>query len=124
MLAMMTMMLTSAAGIFSLGTRANLILIGVVLLVIGVMVRQRASRYSLTDMAIDAAWQTAKARGHTPTELEGKVREIASEQSNVRRAKLVAGHAARHVWAQVLGTVGVTFIALGLAALVAAWFRH
>lgn len=121
---MLMTMFVAAADVFALGSRANLIALGIVAIVIGLIIRQRASRYSLTDMAVDAAWQTAKARGHTPTELESKVREIASEQSNVRRAKLVAGHAARHVWAQVLATIGTTVVVLGLALLVAAWFRH
>jgi hypothetical protein len=123
-MAAMTAMLASAADLFAFGSRANLILIGAVLLIVGFLIRQRASRYSLTDMAIDAAWQTAKARGHTQTELENKVREIASEQSNARRAKLVAGHAARHALSQVLGTVGAVIIVLGLLVLVASYFRH
>jgi hypothetical protein len=119
----MTMLMT-AADVFILGSRANLIAFGIVAIVIGLLIRHRASRYSLTDMAVDAAWQTAKARGHTQTDLEDKVREIAAEQSNVRRAKLVAGHAARHVWSQVLSMIGLTVVVVGLALLVAGWFRH
>lgn len=121
---MLMAMLVSAADIFVLGSRANLIALGAIAIVLGLIIRQRASRYNLTDMAMDAAWQTAKARGHTPTELERNVREIAAEQSNVRRAKMVAGHAARHVWSQVLGMIGLTIAVLGLALLIAAWFRH
>ena len=119
----MLTMLVAAADFFSFGSRANLLLIGAVFIVAGFLLRQRASRYSLTDIAIDAAWQTAKARGHTPTELEGRVREIAAEQSNVRRAKMVAGHAARHVWSEVLSKTGLAVIVLGIIVLIAAWFR-
>jgi hypothetical protein len=121
MLTMLSMLMT-AADIFTIGSRANLLAIGAVLIVVGYMIRQRASRSSLTDMAIDAAWQTAKAHGHTPTELESKARQIVDEQSNVQRAKLVASHAARHVWAQVLGTIGFWVIVVGLAAWLGAWF--
>jgi hypothetical protein len=119
----MTTMLMSAGDIFTLGSRANLIAVGIALIIIGYLIRQRASRYSITDMAIDAAWRTAKARGHTATELEDKVRQIAGEQSNVLRARLVAGHAARHVWGQLLGTIGFWVIIIGLAALLGAWLR-
>jgi hypothetical protein len=119
----MTTMLMSAGDIFTLGSRANLIAVGIALIVTGYLIRQRASRYSITDMAIDAAWRTAKARGHTATELEDKVRQIAGEQSNVQRARLVAGHAARHVWGQLLGTIGFWVIIIGLAALLGAWLR-
>jgi hypothetical protein len=66
-------------------------------------------------LAIDTAWEVAKNRGRVDveTELGNRLKDLRAEPSNVGRAKMVAGHAARHVAAQVATIAGLVALAGG-----------
>jgi hypothetical protein len=68
-----------------------------------------ALRHDLKGLAIDTAWEVAKNRGRVDveTELGNRLKDLQAESSNVGRAKMVAGHAARHVAAQVATIAGL-----------------
>lgn len=58
--------------------------LGVMLLVIGLGLRNWSSRHDLKGIAMDAAWQVAKARGDlkVETDLGNKLKDLASDGSN------------------------------------------
>jgi hypothetical protein len=95
-----------------------MIVAGLALLVLGFFMKRWASRHDLKDLAVDAAWQVAKAKGDLTaaqsSDIGQRFKELADEQSNVGRAKKVAGHAVRHVVAQVLGIAGMTAMLVGV----------
>ncbi len=96
---------------------------GALLLLVGFWLWRWSSRHDLKGLAIDAAWQVAKARGNlkTETELGNKLKGLAADGSNVGRAKAATGHAVRHVLAQVASLAGLVAM-LGGAAMVAVAF--
>ena len=91
--------------------------IGVVLLVIGYLLRSWAARHDPMDLAKDAAWQVAKSKGKlsavNESELAGKFKELQADGSNTGRAKKAAGYAARHAAAQVAGICGLLSLLIG-----------
>ena len=97
---------------------------GVVLLLVGLWLWLWSSRHDLKGLAVDAAWQVAKARGNlsTETEVGNRIKDLAADGSNVGRAKKAAGYAARHVLAQIASLTGVIGILLGAALVAAAFF--
>ncbi len=107
-------------------THPYLLVAGGVLLVCGLLLLRWASRHDLKGLAIDTAWEVAKNRGRVDveTELGNRLKDLRAESSNVGRAKMVAGHAARHVAAQVATIVGLVALAAG-AVLIAlgVWWR-
>ena len=96
-------------------THPYLLAAGGFLIICGLLLLRWASRYDLKGLAIDTVWQVAKNRGRVDveTELGNRVKELREESSNVGRAKMVAGHAARHVVAQVASIAGLVALALG-----------
>jgi hypothetical protein len=96
---------------------------GAALLLLGSWLWRWSGRHDLKGMAVDAAWQVAKARGdlRARTDLGDKLKDLAAEKSNVGRATKAAGYAVRHAVAQV-ASVGSLVCLLAGAALVAAAF--
>lgn len=99
---------------------------GSIALILGLLLRRWASRHDLKDLAIDAAWQVAKARGDlgTKTELGSRFENLAAETSNTGRAKLAAGYAARHAAAQIAGLAGLLGLVVGAALIGAAFYLN
>ena len=97
-----------------------LLVAGGLLIVCGVLLLRWASRHDLKGLAIDTAWEVAKNRGRVDveTELGNRLKDLRAESSNVGRARMVAGHAARHVAAQV-ATIAALIALAGGAILVA-----
>ena len=104
-------------------THPYLLAAGGLLIVVGLLLMRWASRHDLKGLAIDAAWEVAKNRRlNVDTELGNRVQDLRAEGSNVGRAKMVAGHAARHVAAQVASIAGLIALAAGaLLIAVAVW---
>lgn len=96
---------------------------GALMLVAGFLLWRWSSRHDLKGMAVDAAWQVAKARGHigTETELGNRLKDLAADGSNVSRAKKATGYAVRHALAQVASIASLVML-LGGAGLIAAAF--
>lgn len=97
---------------------------GGILIICGLLLMRWASRYDLKGLALDAAWEVAKNRRlDVETELGNRVKGLRDEASNAGRAKMVAGHAARHVAAQVASIAGVVALAAGaLLIALAVWW--
>ncbi len=83
-----------------------------------------AGRHDLKGMAVDAAWQVAKARGdlRTETELGNRIKDVTAGASHTGKAKKAAGYAIRHVLAQVAGLASVVAMLGGAALIVAAFY--
>lgn len=96
-------------------THPYLLAAGGILMVCGLLLLRWASRYDLKGLAIDTAWEVAKNRGRVDveTELGNRLKDLRAESSNVGRAKMVAGHAARHVAAQAASIAGLVALAAG-----------
>ncbi len=105
-------------------THPYLLAAGGVLIICGLLLMRWASRYDLKGLAIDAAWEVAKNRRlNVETELGNRVKDLRDESSNTGRAKMVAGHAARHVAAQVATVAGLVALAAGaLLIALAVWW--
>ncbi len=105
-------------------THPYLLAAGGVLIICGLLLMRWASRYDLKGLAIDAAWEVAKNRRlNVETELGNRVKDLRDESSNTGRAKMVAGHAARHVAAQVATVAGLVALAAGaLMIALAVWW--
>ena len=97
---------------------------GAALIVLGILLFRWSSRYDLKGLALDTAWQVAKNRGRvdTETDLGNRLKELQAEGSNMRRAGMVAGHAARHVVAQVASIAALICLAAGAALIGLAWW--
>ena len=99
---------------------------GGVLIILGIFLFRWASRHDLKGLALDAAWQVAKNRGRvdTETDLGNRLKELQAEESNVQRAKMVAGHAARHVVAQAMTVAALICFAAGAVLIaIAVWWQ-
>lgn len=94
----------------------TLLVIGLVLFVLGWMLRSWASRHSLTDQVTDTAWEAVKKRdaGVIGREIKGKITEINQASSTLGKASKVAGYGVRHAMAQVAGLAGIAGILIGL----------
>ncbi len=98
---------------------------GGVLIICGFLLLRWASRHDLKGLAIDTAWEVAKNRGRVDveTELGNRLKDLRAESSNVGRAKMMAGHAARHVAAQAASIAGLGPLAAGaLLIALAVWW--
>lgn len=88
---------------------------GLLLILIGVLLWRWSSRHDLKGMALDAAWQVAKNRRlDVETDLGNRLKDLRSEGSNTRRAKLVAGHAVRHLLAPAVNITALVCLAAGM----------
>lgn len=97
---------------------------GGMLILLGILLFRWASRHDLKGLAIDAAWQVARRRGRldTETDLGNRLKELQAERSNMRRAGMLAGHAARHFAAQA-ASIGALISWLAGAVLIGlAWW--
>lgn len=94
---------------------------GVGVLVVGYLLRSWASRHNLTEVAtgaaMSAAWNTVRSGKvkAVPEEISSRFDDVASAKTNVGRAGKVAGYAARHVLAQLVGWIGFGLMLVGLA---------
>ena len=76
--------------------------------------------------AIGAAWQSARSGKlpDIPEDMKSKYNDIASEQSNVKRARKVGGTVARHFIAKVMSIAGLVGMLGGLAlAAAGVWWK-
>ncbi|NJO34740.1 MAG: hypothetical protein HC869_18075 [Rhodospirillales bacterium] len=107
-----------------MGTKLWLIAGGLVLVLIGVLIRWKTARYDLKDAAIDSAWTLARGRrtGENPTALEAKFNEIRSRPTWTGKATSAAGTAIGHFAAQVLGVVALVLVLVGLALAIFGFF--
>jgi hypothetical protein len=99
---------------------------GGLLIILGILLFRWASHYDLKGLALDAAWQVAKNRGRldVETDLGNRLKELQAEGSNVERARMVAGHAARHVVAQAMNVTALICFAAGAVLIaVAVWWK-
>ena len=101
-----------------------MMLVGAVSILLGGLMRWRASRYDLKDAAIDSAWTLARGKrtAENPTALEARYREIHDQATWGGRAKKAVGTVAGHFIAQVLGVVSLVLMLGGLVLLVAGYF--
>lgn len=105
-------------------THPYLLAAGGFLILCGLLLMRWASRHDLKGLAIDAAWEMAKNRRlDVETDLGNRVKEVRDETSNVGRAKMVAGHTARHVAAQVASIAGLIAVAAGALLIALAVWR-
>jgi hypothetical protein len=108
--------------------RPSLLLIGLGVFIVGWLLRRWAGRHDMmgvvTGAATGAAWQAVKGRKvpDMPGALKSKMQEFQAEGSNVGRAKKVAGYAARHFIAQVVGVMGWIGLLAGLGLMAAGMF--
>jgi hypothetical protein len=99
-----------------------LLAVGLALLVAGYLLRSWASRHNLTDVAtgaaVSAAWSTVRGGKlpSVPNEISSRFDfdDVASAKTNAGRAGKVAGYAARHFLAQVVGWAGFLLMIAGL----------
>jgi hypothetical protein len=108
--------------------RPSLLLIGLAVFIVGWLLRRWAARHDMMGMvtgaATGAAWQAVKGRKvpDIPDALKSKMNEFQAEGSNAGRAKKVAGYAARHFIAQVVGVMGWIALLGGLGLMAAGVF--
>lgn len=99
---------------------------GGLLIIVGLLLYRWASRHDLKGLAVDAAWQVSKNRGRldVDTELGRRLRDLQAEDSNAARAKMVTGHAVRHIVAQVLNVAALIALAAGAVLIgLAMWWK-
>jgi hypothetical protein len=101
--------------------------IGCVLFIVGLWFWRWASRNSLDfkGAAVGAAWQGVKqGRLDVPDDLKNRFNDIASENSNTKRAAKAGGMAARHFIAKVFSLIGLVGMLGGLALAAAGiWWK-
>ena len=105
-------------------TQGWLVLSGVLLIVLGAVIRWRSARYDLKDAAIDSAWTLARGKrsSENPTALESKFNEIRNQATWTGRATKAAGTAAGHFASQVLAVVALVMALAGLALIAFGYF--
>ena len=108
----------------------TLCIIGVVLLGIGFLMMNWASKRNLKDVAIGAAlgagwtllWK--RQRPGVPEEFTSCVEEVRSQDSHLGKATVVTGYAVKHFVAQVMGFAGLASFAIGALLLALGIFWH
>jgi H+/gluconate symporter-like permease len=106
----------------------TLLAIGLLVMVIGFLLRRWASRHNLmTGMAgglKQAAFDTVRSKGanlqHNP--LSDKLHQVAAQGSHTGKAKVAAGFAIKHFLSQAVGIAGWIAMIGGLAMAVAGVF--
>lgn len=95
------------------------------LIVVGLLIRWRVSRYDLKDAAIDSAWTIARGQrsAENPTALEARYHDIAAAPTWFGRARRTAGSVIGHFMAQLLGVGALVLVLLGLVLLGVSLFR-
>src|SRR4029453_16939176 len=93
--------------------------LGLLLLLIGYLILNWASRRNLKDVAIGAALITVftllwkRQRPGIPKEVTSRVDEVRAQGTHLGKAGVVTGYAVKHVIAQVTGLVGALMMLLG-----------
>jgi hypothetical protein len=93
---------------------------GGILILLGILILWRTSRYDLKGAVMDSVWQLARGKrtAANPTAIEAKLREIQAEGTITGKAKRAAGQVIGHFVAQALGVVAL--VAIGLGAILVA----
>ena len=101
-----------------------LLVAGIVGLVVGWLLFRWSGRHDIKGLAFDAAWTAAKSRGKTAMtpEIQAKLDALRADGSTIGRGKQVAGMAARHFVAQVVGIASYVAILGGLGMAAAAFW--
>src|SRR5262245_61828738 len=107
-----------------MSTGVWLMISGTALILLGVLLRWKASNYDLKDAALDSAWTLARGKrtAENPTALEAKYQDIASQPSWTGKATRTAGTVAGHFAAQVAAAVALVMILVGAALTVGGYF--
>jgi hypothetical protein len=106
-----------------MSSNAWLILAGVVLVLLGVLIRWRTARYSLKDAAIESAWALARGErtAENPTALEAKLHDVQAWKGKAGKA---ASTVAGHFIAQVSAVLAIAMVVGGvLLALLGIFWR-
>lgn len=98
-----------------LGPHAWMFYTGGGLLLLGLMIMWRTSRYDLAGAAVDSAWQVATGgrSAENPTAIEKHIKDIASKQTVAGKAKAAAGTVVGHFFAKVMGVVSLIMMVIG-----------
>jgi hypothetical protein len=101
-----------------------LMLSGVVLIVLGALIRWRTARYDLKDAAFDSAWTIVRGKrtAQNPTALETRFNEIRRQPTWTGRATSAAGTAAGHFASQAFAVIALAMVLAGLALVVLGYF--
>jgi hypothetical protein len=104
----------------TVGVNTGPLLAGGILILLGILILWRTSRYDLKGAVIDSVWQLARGKRNAdnPTAIEAKLREIRAEATIAGKAKRAAGQVLGHFVAQALGVVAL--VAIGLGAILVA----
>jgi hypothetical protein len=99
-----------------LGATALYLIAGTVLIAIGYVCREIASRYDIKEILLCSAWQVLRGKrtAATPTDIEQRLGEITSAPTHFGKARRVGTNVAGHIIAPVLGLIGLLFIIGGL----------
>jgi hypothetical protein len=97
----------------------TLLVLGLLLLLLGYLSLNWASRRNLQDVAIGAAlgagwtllWK--RQRPGIPKEVSSRVDDVRAQGTHLGKAKVVSGYAVKHVIAQLMGIVGMLTTLLG-----------
>lgn len=97
---------------------------GAALVVVGLLMCRWAAKHDLAGLATEAAIKVAWNKGDlsTETELGNRFKALQHEESNINRAKSVAGHAARHVLSRIVNWSGLSAIVIGAGMIAAAFY--
>ena len=106
-----------------LGATALYLIFGTVLIAIGYVCREIASRYDFKEILLCSAWQLLRGRrtAASRTDIEQRFGEIASAPTHLGKARRLGTNVAGHFIAPVLGLVGLLFI---LGGLVLYWLAY
>jgi hypothetical protein len=99
-----------------LGATAIYLISGTVLIAIGYVCREIASRYDFKEILLCSAWQLMRGKrtAATPTDIEQRFDEIAAAPTHFGKARQLGTNVAGHFVAPVLGLIGLLFIVGGL----------
>jgi hypothetical protein len=99
-----------------LGATAIYIISGTILIAIGYICREIASRYDFKEILLCSAWQLMRGKrtAATPTDIEARFGEITSAPTHFGKARQLGTNVAGHFIAPVLGLIGLLFIVGGL----------
>ncbi len=101
------------------GSTPALLISGAILIGIGLMLQNYASRYDFLGMLLSSIWQIIRGKrsAERPTEIEGRLNEIASAGTVFGKARRVTGNVIGHFVGPIVGLVSLGFF-LGGGALV------
>jgi hypothetical protein len=99
----------------AVGASTGPLLAGGILILLGILILWRTSRYDLKGALMDSVWQIARRKrsADNPTAIEAKLREIQAEATLTGKARRVAKQVIGHYLAQALGIVALVVIGFG-----------